>query len=156
MTNGDVASADSSVPLIQMKYSPVWFKSLAWLETVLQLPFFIIGMSTHGHLAGGCFGLLCEKVDLKAMFVAFAGAYAYAAGKAWIKVPATIYGISTATTVIPCLAEIAFAKLPLNNRLVLMAIYTPYLLIPAAIAARMLLSEEAFPQRQRHFPKKRK
>ena len=89
------------------------------------------------------------------MFMAFAGAYAYTAGKAWIKLPATIYGISTATTVVPCLAEIAFANLSLNNRLVLMAIYTPYLLIPAHIAARMLLNEEAFPQRQRHFPKKR-
>ena len=66
-----------------------------------------------------------------------------------------MYGISTATTVVPCLAEIAVAKLPLNNRLALIAIYTPYLLIPAAIAARMLFHEEAFPQKQRHFPKKR-
>ena len=66
-----------------------------------------------------------------------------------------MYGISTATTVVPCLAEIAVAKLPLNNRLALIAIYTPYLLIPAAIAARMLSNEEAFPQKQRHFPKKR-
>ena len=66
-----------------------------------------------------------------------------------------MYGISTATTVVPCLAEIAKAALPLNNRLALMAIYTPYLLIPAAIAARMLSHEEAFPQKQRYFPKKR-
>ncbi|CAL5220762.1 g2826 [Coccomyxa viridis] len=108
-----------------MKYTPPWFKSLAWLETVFQLPFFV------------------------------AGSYAYALGRPWIKTPAIIYGISTATTVVPCLAEVAAAALPLNNRLTLMAIYTPYLLIPALMAARMLISEEAFPQRQRQFPKKR-
>lgn len=84
-----------------------------------------------------------------------AGAYAYAAGKAWIKTPAIIYGISTATTVVPCLAHIASSALPQHNRLLLMAIYTPYLLIPAAIAARMLLSEEPFPEKQRYLPKKR-
>ena len=84
-----------------------------------------------------------------------AGSYAYALGRPWIKTPAIIYGISTATTVVPCLAEVAAAALPLNNRLTLMAIYTPYLLIPALMAARMLISEEAFPQRQRQFPKKR-
>ncbi len=57
---------------------------------------------------------------------------------------------------VPCLTEIAAAALPLNNRLTLMAIYMPYLMIPAAIAARMLVFEEAFPQRHRNLSKKRR
>lgn len=148
---------------LQMKYSPAWFQSLAWLETVFQLPFFVAGIRPAISMPTLAFEGQCRNVLRPArvrglLYVkaqGCAGSYAYALGKAWIRTPAIIYGISTATTVVPCLAEIAAAALPLTNRLTLMAIYTPYFLIPAVIAARMLTAEEAFTQRQRHLPKKR-
>ena len=150
-----------------------WFKSLVCMETFLQLPFFVAGgclqpcsVTVIQHCCCLLHELLLQLQDhlcadtwtLCTCYISVAraaGSYAYAAGKGWVRIPAIVYGVSTATTVVPCLAEIATAALPLNNRLALMAIYTPYLLIPAAIAARMLFHEEAFPQKQRQLPKKR-
>ena len=85
-----------------------------------------------------------------------AGVYAFAAGKAWIQKPAIVYGISTATTLLPCLTDVLFGGHTGHNKLALVAIYTPYLLIPLALAIRMLCLEEPFPSKApRRFSKKR-
>ena len=54
-----------------------WFKALIYAELALQLPFF------------------------------FAATYAFAARRNWIRIPALCYGVHTATTLLPILAELA-------------------------------------------------
>lgn len=78
-----------------------------------------------------------------------AGAYAFAAGKRWIQKPAIVYGISTATTLLPILGELLLSPAKDFNRPVLVAFYLPYLVLPLVLAARMLHMEEPFPQRAR-------
>ncbi len=90
---------------MQMKHMPPWFMSLALCEVCVQLPFF------------------------------FVGTYAFITGKQWIRLPALIYGVSTATTLIPILADIMGQ--PNRHRNVLLAFYLPYLIVPAAIAVVM-------------------
>ena len=88
-----------------MKDTPPWFLGLAVNEVFLQLPFF------------------------------FVGAYAFILGKAWIRMPALIYGVSTATTLVPIFAE--FLSQPGPHQKTLIAFYLPYLILPAAIAIQM-------------------
>lgn len=103
-----------------IKINPPWFRVLVWNELLLQLPFFFIG------------------------------AYAFTAGKRWIQQPALVYGVSTATTLLPILGELAFAPAdPSVNRLALILFYVPYLLVPLALAVRMLFVEDIFPQKLR-------
>lgn len=86
----------------------------------------------------------------------FAGAYAFAAGKRWIQKPAIVYGISTATTLLPILGELCLSPATDFNRPALVAFYLPYLLIPLALAVRMLVVEDPFPPQQRRpIPRKR-
>lgn len=64
-----------------------------------------------------------------------------------------VYGISTATAVIPCLAHIWLSPGP-QNRIALTAFYLPYMLVPLAIAVRMLSTDDPFPKQP--SPPKRK
>eukprot|EP00884_Botryococcus_braunii_P018576 jgi/Botrbrau1/5401/Bobra.182_1s0005.1 len=100
-----------------------WFGSLVYLELTFQLPFFLLGI------------------------------YGFAFGKKWIQKPAIVYGISTATTVVPCLAQIWLAPGP-QARIPLTLFYLPYLLMPLAIAIRMLMTDDPFPKQP--SPPKRK
>ncbi|EIE23813.1 hypothetical protein COCSUDRAFT_83688 [Coccomyxa subellipsoidea C-169] len=103
-----------------VKDSPSWFRVLVWNEILLQLPFF------------------------------FVGAYAFAAGKRWIRQPAIVYGVSTATTLLPILGELVLTPAKAGvRRTELILFYLPYLLVPLALAVRMLLVEDIFPQRPR-------
>lgn len=91
---------------LQMKSTPPWFKGLAANEIFVQLPFF------------------------------FVGAYAFMTGKQWITMPALVYGVSTATTLLPILSELV--SHPGQHTNILVAFYLPYLIFPAAIAIAML------------------
>jgi hypothetical protein len=85
-----------------------------------------------------------------------AGAYAIATAKQWIQKPAIVYGISTATTLLPILGELALMPAsPGINRAALIAFYFPYLVLPLALAMRMLLMENPFPPKARRLPSKR-
>ena len=55
---------------MQMGAQPPWFKVLVLMEVFLQLPFF------------------------------FVGAYAFAARREWIRIPALVYGINVASTMV--------------------------------------------------------
>ena len=94
---------------------PAWFRALVTCELAFQLPFF------------------------------FVAAYAFAAGKAWIRTPALVYGVHTATTLVPILGHILFDEDPAQgsaaDRLKLSAIYAPWLLVPLILTARMLRPE---------------
>ncbi len=84
------------------------------------------------------------------------GAYAFAAGKEWIQKPAIVYGVSTSTTLLPILGELALRPASASfKRAALIGFYLPYLLMPLAIAVRMLAMETPFPLRARRLPKKK-
>uniref|UniRef100_A0A6J0V4C2 Transmembrane protein 97 n=1 Tax=Pogona vitticeps TaxID=103695 RepID=A0A6J0V4C2_9SAUR len=101
---------------------PSWFRSFIYCEAFLQLPFFPVA------------------------------AYAFWKGKRkWIRTPAIIYATHVATTLMPILAHILFHDFShakhagpetLPERLTLLAIYFPYLLIPLLILFSMLLDPQ--------------
>ncbi|KNC51450.1 transmembrane protein 97 [Thecamonas trahens ATCC 50062] len=102
---------------------PRWFVSLVVCEALLQLPFFFVAV------------------------------YAFVAKRNWIRIPAIIYGAHVATTLVPILAEIAYAEPKADSpggvltpelRATLIAIYIPYLLVPITLVVRMACAEHPF------------
>ncbi len=70
-------------------------------------------------------------------------------GCKWIRTPAIIYSVHVATTLIPILSHVLFNNFPLaphpgpqtlQERLTLVSIYAPYLIIPVMILCTMLFS----------------
>ncbi|XP_045629313.1 sigma intracellular receptor 2 [Ursus americanus] len=108
-------------PLLQDP--PTWFKSFLFCELVFQLPFFPI--ATYAFLRGG---------------------------RRWIRTPAIIYSVHTMTTLIPILSMFLFDDFSkasgfkgqgpktLRERLALISVYAPYLLIPLMLLLFMLRS----------------
>ncbi|NXG81284.1 SGMR2 protein, partial [Baryphthengus martii] len=101
-----------------MLQPPEWFQAFIYCEALLQLPFFPV--AAYAFLKGGC---------------------------KWIRTPAIIYSTHVATTLFAILAHILFhdfSKSELSGprtqreRLVLLSIYLPYLLIPLLILFTML------------------
>ncbi|XP_077064544.1 sigma intracellular receptor 2 [Siphateles boraxobius] len=99
---------------------PAWFKSFVFCEALVQLPFFPV--AAYAFLKGGC---------------------------KWIRTPAIIYSVHVATTLVPILSHVLFHNFPLaphpgpqtlNERLTLVSIYAPYLIIPVMILLTMLFS----------------
>ncbi|XP_078404233.1 sigma intracellular receptor 2 isoform X1 [Cetorhinus maximus] len=108
---------------------PAWFKAFILCEALLQMPFFPV--AAYAFYKGGC---------------------------SWIRTPAIIYSTHVATTVIPILAHILFNDFSastypgpktMSERLSLLAIYTPYLLIPVWILLTMLFSETYNPDKEK-------
>ncbi|PNW88901.1 hypothetical protein CHLRE_01g050000v5 [Chlamydomonas reinhardtii] len=94
--------------------NPLWFVSLVWCETALQLPFF------------------------------FVAAYAFIKRANWIRVPCIIYGAHVATTMVPILTDILFSPAAGSHSPALAAIYAPYLALPLALVIRMAVSAQPF------------
>ncbi|KAM6175136.1 sigma intracellular receptor 2 [Erethizon dorsatum] len=104
-----------------MEDRPVWFMSFLFCELVFQLPFFPI--AAYAFFKGTC---------------------------RWIRTPAIIYSVHTMTTLIPILTSFLlddFSKTSrfkgqgpqtLSERLTLVSIYAPYLLIPLTLLLFML------------------
>ncbi|NXP80684.1 SGMR2 protein, partial [Ramphastos sulfuratus] len=101
-----------------MLQPPEWFKAFIYCEALLQLPFFPVAV--YAFLKGGC---------------------------KWIRTPAIIYSTHVATTLFAILAHILFHDFSKSQhlgpqtqreRLVLLSIYLPYLLIPLLILFTML------------------
>ncbi|TRY99764.1 hypothetical protein DNTS_020938 [Danionella cerebrum] len=99
---------------------PAWFKSFVFCEALVQLPFFPV--AAYAFLKGGC---------------------------KWIRTPSIIYSAHVATTLVAILSHILFYNFPLkpypgpqtmNERLTLVSIYAPYLIIPILILLTMLFS----------------
>lgn len=63
----------------------------------------------------------------------FVAAYAFATRQAWIKVPSVVYGIGVAATTFPIIVHQLFSG-PTGPALA--AIYAPYMIIPALVAAK--------------------
>ncbi|XP_045381348.1 sigma intracellular receptor 2 isoform X1 [Lemur catta] len=106
-------------PLLQDP--PVWFKSFLFCELVFQLPFF--PFATYAFFKGSC---------------------------KWIRTPAIIYSVHTMTTLLPILFTLLFEDFSkasgfkgpetLHERLTLVTVYVPYLLIPFILLLFMLRS----------------
>uniref|UniRef100_A0A8C8RTI6 Transmembrane protein 97 n=1 Tax=Pelusios castaneus TaxID=367368 RepID=A0A8C8RTI6_9SAUR len=101
---------------------PTWFYSFICCEIFLQMPFF--PFAAYAFLKGGC---------------------------KWIRTPAIIYSTHVATTLFPILAHILFHDFSAakhlgpetqHERLTLLSIYMPYLLVPVLILLTMLCSSE--------------
>ncbi len=93
-----------------------WFRALIAAELALQLPFF------------------------------FVASYAFARKRNWIRIPALAYGVHTATTLLPILAELAASsEVPSESaRAALLGLYAPYLVLPLACAAWMAACPQPF------------
>ncbi|XP_075627901.1 sigma intracellular receptor 2 [Balearica regulorum gibbericeps] len=103
-----------------MLQPPEWFKAFIYCEAFLQLPFFPI--AGYAFLKGGC---------------------------RWIRTPAIIYSTHVATTLFAILAHVLFHDFSksehlgpqtLRERLILLSVYVPYLVIPLLILFTMLHS----------------
>ncbi|XP_068271729.1 sigma intracellular receptor 2 [Nyctibius grandis] len=101
-----------------MLQPPEWFKAFIYCEAFLQMPFFPV--AAYAFLKGGC---------------------------RWIRTPAIIYSTHVATTLVAILAHILFHDFSgsehlgpqtQRERLVLLSVYAPYLLIPLLILFTML------------------
>ncbi|XP_069471122.1 sigma intracellular receptor 2 [Ambystoma mexicanum] len=97
---------------------PPWFLSFVYCEAFLQLPFFPV--ASYAFFKGGC---------------------------KWIRVPAIMYSVHVATTVLAIIVHVLFADFPLsslthNERLTLVSIYAPYLLIPLLLLNTMLYNRK--------------
>ncbi|KAI4886514.1 hypothetical protein NFI96_024879, partial [Prochilodus magdalenae] len=99
---------------------PFWFKSFVFCEALVQLPFFPV--AAYAFLKGNC---------------------------RWIRTPAIVYSTHVATSLIPILAHILFYDFPeaphpgprtSKERLTLVSIYAPYLVVPILMLLTMLLS----------------
>jgi hypothetical protein len=93
-----------------------WFRALVIGELLFQLPFFFVAV------------------------------YAFAYRRNWVRIPALVYGVHTATTLLPILSEIWHSpKVPSTEaRMQLLAMYAPYGILPAACATWMALSPLPF------------
>ncbi|XP_009955777.1 PREDICTED: transmembrane protein 97 [Leptosomus discolor] len=101
-----------------MLQPPEWFKAFIYCEAFFQMPFFPI--AAYAFLKGGC---------------------------KWIRTPAIIYSTHVATTLFAILAHILFHDFSRSEhvgprthreRLILLSVYVPYLLIPLLILFTML------------------
>ncbi|CAM9208811.1 unnamed protein product, partial [Phaeothamnion confervicola] len=103
---------------VLMETQPPWFKSLILAELLLQWPFY------------------------------FVAAYALLMRRNWIRIPCIIYGSHVATTMIPILHEFATTSaLSDAERLKLILIYCPYLLVPLLLMTTMALDPRPFGDR---------
>ncbi|GBF96209.1 hypothetical protein Rsub_08754 [Raphidocelis subcapitata] len=96
--------------------NPVWFVTFVWCEVCLQLPFFFLAI------------------------------YAYTFGRSWIRIPAIMYGVHAATTVLPMLAEFHHGGGAANpQKGALLAMYGAYAAVPMLLALDMAVSRVPFP-----------
>lgn len=108
-----------------MSANPIWFVSLVGCELLVQLPFF------------------------------FVASYAFIYSKKWIRIPALMYGVHVATTLVPILADIIAGPEGGRHKTTLAAIYLPYFVLPLALALRMAVMADPFPQSESKKKKKR-
>ncbi|XP_038059435.1 sigma intracellular receptor 2-like [Patiria miniata] len=109
-----------------------WFMSFVYGECLLQFPFFFV--ATYAFYKGSC---------------------------KWIRIPAIIYSVHTATTLQAIFAHMFFqdftnsphpGPVTLEERLKLAAIYCPYFFLPVLILLLMLFSDDYKPAKSPEKP----
>ena len=92
-----------------------WLKSFIYAELFFQLPFF------------------------------FAVSYGLIYKRNWIRIPSIVYGSHVSTTLFPILLEVAMSsKMTFDEKVLLMSVYSPYLIIPATLTLYMCFVPEPF------------
>jgi len=86
-------------------------------------------------------GLVYCEVFLQLPFF-FLALYAFVRGLNWVRIPALCYGAHTATTLAAIFADMLLGGPPVKWRLV--AIYSPFLIMPLAILLRMAFKRVPF------------
>lgn len=103
-----------------MLHTPAWFQSFIVAELLFQLPFFFVAT----------YGLLYKRN--------------------WLRIPSIIYGTHVATTVWPILADLLMSsEHSYQEKTYLFAIYSPYFLIPAFIAAYFAAVAKPFAEKSK-------
>lgn len=98
-----------------MENPPAWFRSFIVCEACFQLPTFFLSI----------YGLLFKKN--------------------WIRIPLIVYGAHVSTTLVPILYEFAQAKgITVEEKLKLISIYSPYLIIPMTLCIYMSINDMPF------------
>eukprot|EP00250_Pteridium_aquilinum_P005308 c15423_g1_i1 orf=156-644(-) len=97
--------------------TPPFFKGLVFAEIFFQLPLVIVN------------------------------AFGFYHGTRWAKTTGLVYGVHTATTMIPILADLLSSDVA--SKTTLMAVYIPYLMIPLALTVHVLTSEPALKPRSK-------
>mmetsp|Transcript_37344 Transcript_37344/g.87104 ORF Transcript_37344/g.87104 Transcript_37344/m.87104 type:complete len:137 (-) Transcript_37344:319-729(-) len=108
---------------------PSWFRALVWAEVIFQLPFFVAASS-----------VLCR-------YGGKAGSIGDRSSPPWFRSVCIIYGVHTATTLIPIFASILDPppEVPvstLSERAVLASFYLPYFLFPAYLVIIAMCHEQ--------------
>lgn len=86
--------------------------------------------------------VVCEcALQLPFFFVA---AYGIIMGRNWLRVPLLAYSVHVATTMLPITADILYGPKAGDERYMLAAIYSPYLLLPLAMAFKMAANKQPF------------
>jgi hypothetical protein len=128
-----------------MMEPPVWFQSFCVCELLVQLPFFF---PAAWAFFSGYSRLPCIVSTLNLDSKHF-----LTENNLWIRVPAIVYAAHVATTLIPILSyvylnDFSTGKYPgpstQQERLMLMGIYSPYLIIPVLMLLLFLFGGEHF------------
>lgn len=99
--------------------------------------------------AGVLIGPTFEEIIPRVSAASFDHSWCLSGGCKWIRTPAIVYSVHVATTLLPILSHILFHQFPmkphagpqtLRERLLLVSIYVPYLLVPLLLLFTMLLS----------------
>jgi hypothetical protein len=106
---------------------------IAWYIATLKDPLFAAVARKDPSIAWFQSIVFVEvAAQLPFFFVALAGWR-----KSWVRIPAIVYGVHTATTLVPILGTFFSASLlSASERAVLCGIYMPYLVMPVLIAWR--------------------
>eukprot|EP00054_Salpingoeca_dolichothecata_P035668 m.5950 g.5950 ORF g.5950 m.5950 type:complete len:173 (-) comp5728_c0_seq1:21-539(-) len=120
-------------PYMEAANPPAWFTSFIFCELFFQLPFF------------------------------FFAVYAFWAGDNRLKIPGIAYGCHVATTVVAISADLLFTDFEgtvgpktLEQRLKLLAIYSPFFLVPIWMAFELMLVDQPFATGEEKKKKKTK
>jgi len=125
---------------------PAWLRSIIWCELLLQVPFFL----------AATYAFVCSKNWIRLVSPLLhmpLAPFPCALTRTSLSVsppsrkPALMYGIHTATTLVPILGSLwlnSDAKLSDVERLTLTGIYLPYLVMPLLLALKMLASKAPF------------
>ncbi|MCO5586463.1 hypothetical protein L7F22_040403 [Adiantum nelumboides] len=114
--------------------TPPFFKGLVYAEIFLQLPLVIANAYAFYH------GMLFPSSSWSESLiiqVLFENVGCFLCTR-WAKTTGLIYGVHTATTMIPILTDVLSSNV--STKATLMGIYIPYLMIPLALTFHVLMS----------------
>jgi hypothetical protein len=74
----------------------------------------------------------------------FVGAYGWIARRNWVRIPTIIYASHVITTMVPIYATFANADIKQHNKIFLVTVYLPFLIVPLLMLWRAAAREKLF------------